>query len=200
MFETNFVIVTGFLGTGKTTFIIELAKRLTEEKDKKINILVNDFGQIAIDGETLNDFGMEAKRITKGCVCCEVKQDLVAQIRDLKKNFEPDIIILETSGVASLLPIYRTVEQYVDEIETLTLIDVSRYDKLMEKFRTVENQLTFADRILINKIDLADDEEMKKIEEKVSKFLNKENPDGQLHKISARKKIGLENVVSGIVQ
>ncbi|KXB05799.1 hypothetical protein AKJ52_03035 [candidate division MSBL1 archaeon SCGC-AAA382C18] len=193
----NFVIIGGFLGSGKTTLMLEFAKKLASN-DVKVGILVNDFGEVAIDGDTVSDYGMNAIEITKGCVCCEVKRDLVTQIRDLKNSYDPDLIVLETSGVASLLPIHRTVQPYVNEIKTLTLIDISRYDKLIERFEVVKNQLFSADLVVINKIDKASSDELKKAKKKISKFLKDENPGARIIEASAKEGTKVDGIVNFI--
>lgn len=197
MNRMNFVIIGGFLGSGKTTLMLECAKKLASN-DVKVGILVNDFGEVAIDGDTVSDYGMNAIEITNGCVCCEVKRDLVTQIRDLKNAYDPDLIVLETSGVASILPIHRTVQPYVNEIKTLTLIDISRHDKLMERFEVVKNQLFSADLVVINKIDKASSDELEKAKKKISKFLKAENPGARIIEASAKEGTEVDGIVNFI--
>lgn len=193
----KFMILSGFLGVGKTTLLLNLAKRIASNGEK-VGILVNDFGEVAIDGDTVNDYGMNAIEITKGCVCCQVKQDLVAQIRDLKKGYNPGLTILETSGVASPLAIQRTVKKYVDKIKTLTVVDGSRYEKLMENFKVVEAQLLSADLVLINKVDIVSSDEMEEVKEKISKFLKDKNPRGEIISVSAKEGKGISKIVESM--
>lgn len=195
--QRKFAILGGFLGVGKTTLLLNLAKKIASSGEK-VGILVNDFGEVGIDGDTMSDYGVPAIEITKGCVCCQVKGDLVARIRDLKKGYNPGFIILETSGVASPLAIRKTVKKYIDEIKTLTAVDGSRYDELMENFRVVDAQLLAADLVLINKIDMVGSDEVEKVREKISKFLKNNNSGAEIIKVSAKEGKGISKIVESM--
>ncbi|WP_371823765.1 GTP-binding protein [Methanonatronarchaeum sp. AMET6-2] len=199
MMGTKFVVVSGFLGSGKTTFLLNFGKGLAD-RDVTVGILVNDFGEVTVDGDTLEDFGMEATEIAEGCVCCEVKQSLVLSIRDLKKALDPDVIILETSGVASLIPIFRTVKKYVDDIDTVTLVDLARYSKIIDSFEVVGNQIRAADLVLLNKRDLADENEIKDVKNKVRDVLDRNKMDTDIKAISARDGEGVDEAINLVLE
>ncbi|WP_347985117.1 GTP-binding protein [Methanonatronarchaeum sp. AMET-Sl] len=196
---TKFVVVSGFLGSGKTTFLLNFGKELAD-RDVSVGILINDFGEVTVDGDTLEDYDMDATEIAKGCVCCEVKQNLVLSIRDLRKAFDPEVIILETSGVASLVPIFRTVEKYVDDIETITLVDLARYQDIIDAFEVVGNQIRAADLVLLNKKDLATDEEIQEIENEVRKILDRNKMNTEIKEISARNGEGTEEAINLVME
>ncbi|OUJ18143.1 GTPase G3E family [Methanonatronarchaeum thermophilum] len=196
---TKFVVVSGFLGSGKTTFLLNFGKELAN-KDVSVGILVNDFGEVTVDGETLEEYDMDATEIAQGCVCCEVRQSLVLSIRDLRKAFDPDVIILETSGVASLVPIFRTVDKYVDEIKTITLVDLARYDEIIDAFEVVGNQIRAADLILLNKKDIASEEQIKHTKKKVKKILDRNKMNTEIKEISARNGEGTEESINLVLE
>ena len=97
---TGIVIVSGFLGAGKTTFIKKILEKVSA--GKKLAIIENEFGDVGIDGEILSKYGMNIREINSGCICCSVAGDFKTSILELKKDYDPETIIIEPSGVAKL--------------------------------------------------------------------------------------------------
>jgi len=91
-------IVTGFLGAGKTTLISEYATFRINQKERVV-IIENEFGETGIDGELLGDAGLSVRELENGCICCTLKDDLFAILKDLMRNNPPDRIIIEPTGV-----------------------------------------------------------------------------------------------------
>ncbi len=93
------VQIAGYLGSGKTTLILALSKNLSEE-GKKVAILVNDVGEVPVDGKVMQEYGLAVKDIGGGCICCQVAGNMLKTLGLLAKNYEPDITIIEPTGVA----------------------------------------------------------------------------------------------------
>jgi G3E family GTPase len=153
------VVVGGFLGSGKTTTIINMGKYLAEKK-KKVAIIVNEIGEIGIDGDVIKRFGFDTKEITNGCICCSLKVGLRTTINLLIKDYKPDIIMIEPTGIAFPHVIRNEVElmnlgEEVRIAPLVTLIDGSRFKYLMKEVKEFAmRQIIDAEILGINKVDL----------------------------------------------
>lgn len=154
-------VLTGFLGAGKTTLVNRI---LAEDHGRRIAVLVNDFGEIDIDSELI--VGVESGTVTlaNGCVCCEVRDDLIGAIDSvLRTDDELDAIVLEASGVAEPMGIARTFtsSQYRGRIRLdgiIAVVDAEQLPAQAEDPATrdlVFAQIGFSDLVILNKIDLA---------------------------------------------
>ena len=128
MKKTKINIVSGFLGSGKTSFI----KKLIKESDdfSKTVIIENEFGEVSIDGTILEREGLSVREINAGCICCSVAGDFASSIKDIKKAFDPDKILIEPSGVGKLSDIKAICLKYPDLFEinrSITIVDASKY-------------------------------------------------------------------------
>lgn len=128
MKKTKINIVSGFLGSGKTSFI----KKLIKESDdfSKTVIIENEFGEVSIDGAILEREGLSVREINAGCICCSVAGDFSSSIKDIKKAFDPDKILIEPSGVGKLSDIKAICLKYPDLFEinrSITIVDASKY-------------------------------------------------------------------------
>jgi len=173
-------ILTGFLGAGKTTLLNKLLSSTTHKM--KFAVIENEFGEVGIDENILVEKSEEQIiEVMNGCICCTVRGDLSVLLQDLYKKIKDfDGVIIETTGLADPAPVAQTffVEDKIAARYTLdgiiTVVDAKHIVQHMEdkKGEGVENeaveQLAFADRIILNKIDLvADEKEITKIEEKI---------------------------------
>jgi len=177
-------ILTGFLGAGKTTLLNHL---LTEDHGLRFAIIENEFGEVGIDEKILGNDDIKEKvdeeiiEVMNGCICCTVRGDLVTTLKKLyKKVAKFDGVIIETTGLADPAPVAQTflIDDDIEKMYALdaivTVVDakylITRLDD--EKPEDVENeaqeQLAFADIVLLNKIDLVPEEkELKKIEGRI---------------------------------
>ena len=186
-------VLTGFLGAGKTTLLNHL---LSENHGLKFAIIENEFGEVGIDEKILGTDKLKEKideeiiEVMNGCICCTVRGDLVTTLKKLyQKVAKFDGVIIETTGLADPAPVAQTflVDPEIEKLYNLdaivTVVDakhlVLRLDD--EKPEGVENeaqeQLAFADIILLNKVDLVPEEtELKKIEGRIREF----NPNASI--------------------
>jgi G3E family GTPase len=150
-------VVSGLLGSGKTTFIKNFVRGATE----KTVVLVNDFGKAGIDGEIFSAGGIESVELPSGCVCCTLKFDLITTIQRIRKQFKPEHLLIEPSGVASPSGVLEalvsagvsrtTVIGIVDAVEFVELYESGMYGSFFE------DQIVNSDVILVNKTDLANE-------------------------------------------
>jgi len=175
-------VLTGFLGSGKTT----LLNRILNDKTHgmKFAVIENEFGEIGVDEKVLPEsVDEEVVEVMNGCICCTVRGDLVEALKRLHKRVEKfDGVIIETTGLADPAPVVQTffVDETIGEMYSLdsviTVVDAKGIlDRLAEeKPEGVENeaveQICFADKVLLNKTDLADDATLTKIEGEIRKL------------------------------
>ena len=172
-------VLTGFLGSGKTTLLNHI---LTSTEHKmKFAVIENEFGEVGIDEEILVESSEESIiEVMNGCICCTVRGDLTEvldRMYDRIKDF--DGVIIETTGLADPAPVAQTFfvdERVADRYNLdgiITVVDAKHVIQHLEdeKPEGIENetveQLAFADRIMLNKIDLATEEELLNVESKI---------------------------------
>jgi G3E family GTPase len=167
-------VLTGFLGAGKTTLLNRI---LTERHGKKYAVIVNEFGEEGIDNDLVVDADEEVFEMNNGCICCTVRGDLIRILGGLMKRADKlDAIIVETTGLADPAPVAQTffVDQDVADRTKLdaivTVADaVHLYDQLGEHHEA-EEQIAFADIVLLNKTDLVEAEGLDRIEDRIRKI------------------------------
>lgn len=178
--KTPVTIVTGFLGSGKTTLVNYILK---EQTTWKICVVENEFGEVAIDGDLVEE-NLASKEdiitMDNGCVCCSVRGDLIRTFGMLvsrRKQF--DAIIIETTGLADPAPIVFTfnsnaVMQDNYRIDSVVcLVDAKHVEIHLDDVKPdgnineAEHQIAFADRIIMNKLDLVSKEELEDIEDRI---------------------------------
>jgi G3E family GTPase len=174
-------VVTGFLGSGKTTLINYI---LQKQRDLKVAVIVNEFGEIGIDGQlVVEEDNEELVEFNNGCLCCTVRDDLVRTLTNLTQRAELDAILVETTGLADPAPVASTF--FVsDEIKPklkldsfVTLVDAYNLERNLASSHEAEEQIAFADILLLNKTDLVSPEELTQIEQKLRSL----NPIAKIH-------------------
>jgi G3E family GTPase len=155
-------LVTGFLGTGKTTLLNRL---LNEAHGKRMAVIENEFGEVSIDDALLVDSNQTVFKMSNGCLCCTINGDLVATLLDLvERRSEFDHVVIETTGVANPGPVIQTFIVNEDIAETfeldavVTLVDAKHLEKHFES-KECKAQIAFADIVVLNKLDLVSEEE-----------------------------------------
>lgn len=164
-------VLTGFLGAGKTTLLNRI---LTEEHGKKYAVIVNEFGEVGIDNELVVDADEEVFEMNNGCICCTVRGDLIRILAGLmKRKGQFDAILIETTGLADPAPVAQTfyVDQDVADLTRLdaivTVADARHLEGQLSDSHEAEEQIAFADIVLLNKIDLVDAAGLVKVEARI---------------------------------
>lgn len=154
-------VVYGFLGAGKTSFIKYLLDHPPE--GEKLVILVNEFGDVGLDGLLIGDQETPVADVVEmpsGCICCTMATDFRRQIFDLHERFSPDRMIVEPTGVATISQILsildrEDVERLYTHVELVHIIDASEFLKFVKSHRYfMESQLQASNTVVLNKIDL----------------------------------------------
>ena len=150
-------VVCGLLGSGKTTFI----RNFVANRWEKTVVLVNDFGKAGIDGEIFSAGGIESVELPSGCVCCTLKFDLITTIQRIIKQFSPEHLVIEPSGVASPSGVLEALESAgVGKATVIGVVNATEFTELYGSGMYgsfFENQIVNSDIILVNKTDLADE-------------------------------------------
>ncbi len=150
-------VVCGLLGAGKTTFI----RNFVTGRSEKTVVLVNDFGKAGIDGELFSAGGIESVELPSGCVCCTLKVGLITAIQRIVKQFSPEHLLIEPSGVASPSGVLEALENAgIGSSSVIGIADATEFTELYESGMYgsfFEDQIKNSDIILVNKTDLADE-------------------------------------------
>ncbi|MGJ7530649.1 CobW family GTP-binding protein [Variovorax sp. GB1P17] len=174
-------ILTGFLGSGKTTLLNRI---LQEPHGRRIAVIENEFGEEGIDNDILiQDRGEQIVEMNNGCICCTVRSDLVrilGELADRRRSGKAtfDHVIIETTGLADPAPVAQTffVDDDIAQAYLLdaivTLVDAKHASQQLDEHHEAQEQVGFADRILVSKSDLVEDAEAQAL----IKRLRKMNP------------------------
>jgi len=159
-------IIGGFLGTGKTTLLMRIAGRC-RQKGVTVAIVVNEMGEVGIDGATIKGEGYDAVELPDGCICCSLSGTLQNALKSIDRDIHPDVIIIEPTGLALPHKVRELVRtSLIDSDHTLIvgLADAKRFDELMSnKEEFFKRQLHASDFILMTKVDLCAEDEIKRI-------------------------------------
>jgi G3E family GTPase len=164
-------VLTGFLGSGKTTLLNRI---LTENHGKRIAVIENEFGEIGIDNDLVVNAEEEIFEMNNGCICCTVRGDLIRILGNLMRRRDKfDYILIETTGLADPAPVVQTffVDDEVREELSLdaliTLVDARHVHLHLDDSEECQEQIAFADVILLNKIDLVGESELDQLEQRI---------------------------------
>ena len=159
-----FVIISGFLGAGKTTFI----KKMIDEvyNGEKLVLIENEFGEVGIDGGFLKDSGIEISEMNSGCICCSLVGDFAKNLQEVLDKFSPDRILIEPSGVgklsdvmASVIDLEKTHDVMVNAL--VTVVNALKASKQMKAFgEFFNNQIEYATTVVLSRSQKASPEQL----------------------------------------
>src|SRR5512143_3869521 len=154
-------VVCGLVASGTTTSI----KNILRDRKEKTVVLVNDFGASGIDGEIFSAGGIEAVELPSGCVCCTLKFDLITTITKIVGEFAPQHLVIEPSGVASPSGVLEALESAgIEDVSVIGIVDATEFAELHDSGMYgsfFEDQLVRSDVVLVNKTDLAGEENIR---------------------------------------
>jgi G3E family GTPase len=163
-------VLTGYLGAGKTTLLNRI---LTYEHGKKVAVIINEFGEVGIDNQLVINTDEEIFEMNNGCICCTVRGDLIRIIGNLMRRRDQfDHLVIETTGLADPAPVIQTffMDEDVQSLSHLdavvTVVDAKHIWQHWDADEAQE-QIAFADVILLNKVDLVSSEELNELENRI---------------------------------
>jgi G3E family GTPase len=181
-------ILTGFLGSGKTTLLNRI---LQEDHGHRIAVIENEFGEVGVDNEIIEKSDEQIVEMNNGCICCTVRGDLIRILGDLKERRDQgslnfDRVVIETTGMADPGPVAQTF--FTDEEiggyylldSILTLVDAKHADKQLDEFHEAQEQVGFADKVLMSKTDLVSEADVERLVERI-KRMNPRAPIQPVH-------------------
>ncbi|MCL2317776.1 MAG: GTPase [Methanomassiliicoccaceae archaeon] len=164
------------------------------KKGRKVAILVNESGEIGVDGATLKAEGYDAIELPDGCICCSLSGSLQTALRNIKRDIDPDIMIIEPTGLALPHKVKELVKISMidpDEMYIIGIADIQRFDDLIKrKEEFFKRQMFAADFVLINKSDLATPEKMAA----ATHWIRTEYPDKPIIPVSTKTGENMEKV------
>jgi len=181
-------ILTGFLGSGKTTLLNRI---LQEDHGHRIAVIENEFGEVGVDNEIIEKSDEQIVEMNNGCICCTVRGDLIRILGDLRQRREKgalafDRVVIETTGMADPGPVAQTF--FTDEEiggyylldSILTLVDAKHAERQLDEFHEAQEQVGFADKVLMSKTDLVSEADVARLAERI-KRMNPRAPIKPVH-------------------
>jgi len=171
---TPVTVLTGYLGAGKTTLLNRI---LTEPHGKRFAVIVNEFGEVGIDNDLIVESDEDVFEMNNGCICCTVRDDLIRIIEGLmRRPGRFDGILIETTGLADPAPVAQTF--FVDEDvrsktrldSIISVVDAKHLLGEIDRAHEAQEQLAFADTIILNKTDLVSDDDIAAVEARIRRI------------------------------
>lgn len=182
------IILGGFLGSGKTSVLIPLAKEMVEsaggaDGTTKVAIIENEIGKVGVDTAFTEGSGLYTTELFNGCVCCTIASSLMDSLNKLEDQMHPEFVILETTGLARPYDVAQQLWDYYDEnmnVTLITVVDASRWLRISKVAGAlVDEQVDHANYVLLNKTDLADEATIAEVEQKIGALC-----EGKLYRMS----------------
>jgi G3E family GTPase len=190
--------IAGFLGCGKTTLILGLSRQLAEDGKRKVALVVNEIGEIPVDAKVVEESGMRVRDIGGGCICCEEGPYFAKTLVTLYREFRPDHVLVEPTGVAVPHQVKQAAMMAGRDAKltmgpAIVLFDATRPAELLDMDmlgRLVVTQVRDADFIAISKVDLVGAGEIDDATRHVSEF----NKKAEVFNVSAFSGEGLDKL------
>lgn len=184
----------GFLGSGKTTLLVRLGTELGKS-GKKVAIIVNEVGEIGVDGAVIDSFGLKTVELTEGCICCSLSGSLQNTLREISSKYGPDVIIIEPTGIALASKINEFVRRAMvseEAMYTICLIDAYRAIQLFSEAELfLSRQIAGADLVAVNKVDIVDDATKARVTDIVTRVA----PNARIAYVSAKTGEGIQPLI-----
>ena len=193
----NLIIVSGFLGAGKTTVLLAIAKQFSA-RGKRLAIIENEVGKVGVDDARLKAEGLQVREIYSGCICCSLRMDLVTALLEIERDYSPDVVMLEPSGVAGPKQVLGALAGYGGEIDRkimLSIVDAGRFDKIEDlSIPLVTDGIEVADLVVVNKSDVVSEERLEAITHRILAYKN----EAQVISVSAETGFGMAGLSDAI--
>jgi G3E family GTPase len=179
-------VLTGFLGAGKTTLLNHILKG---QSQYRFGVIINEVGEIGIDGQLVETQAEDVVEMSNGCICCTVRKDLVKGVQKLLKRENLDYILIETTGVADPGPVAQTflnipqLQQHARLDAIITLVDAENILTQLRETNVAREQIALADFVLLNKVDLVSPERLALVEGAITEL----NPHARIFRTEQSK-------------
>ena len=195
--------IAGFLGCGKTTLLLTLSRKLVGDNERKVALVVNEIGEIPVDGKIMEESGMQVKDIGGGCICCEVAATFAKTLTQLYKSYKPDHVLVEPTGVAvphqvKLAARMGGRDAKISLGPAIVLFDATRPAELLDMDmlgQLVTTQLKDADIIAISKVDAVDQAAVGDSTERIRKY----NSNADIVQLSSFEDLGIDELVQRVI-
>ena len=190
-------IITGFLGVGKTTMLTNTVKK--HFSDKKVAIVVNEFGDIGIDGDILSNVYSEVLEISEGCICCQLAEEFESGVIEIMNKYNPEIIFVETSGASEPFPIFLSMQNLGIAVEGVICVVDSKNINSYKENSTAKYQIGGSNIIVLNKTDLVTENELEIVKKDVMQIKEEYNIKNNLTGKTIFNTYVMNNAEQGIV-
>lgn len=175
------LVISGFLGAGKTTFI----KEMSNKTKRDFVVFENEYGDVDIDANILKGEGMNIWELTEGCICCTMKDDFASSILTIANTLDPEYLIVEPTGVGKLSNIINNIRKVQYEritlLKPITIIDGNSFDTFLSSYEDIyKDQIVNASNIIISKMENSDKENIEVLERNILHILNNESHKSNL--------------------
>ena len=165
------LLISGFLGAGKTTFIKEMAKNINLE----FVVLENEYADIGVDGDFLDEKNLNVWEMSEGCICCSMKGDFKSSIKRIYSEINPEYLVIEPTGVGMLSSIIENIREInndnIEILSPLTLIDITSFKEYLETFNNffIDN-LKNTGKVILTKLENFNSFDIENIKREISKI------------------------------
>ena len=177
MATTNIILLTGFLGAGKTTVLKQMLTAMSTDNETKIGIIVNEFGKVSIDGPVLQQPGVRINELNNGSIFCQCLSGAFVDSIALMLNYELDVLLIESSGLSDPSNMQDMLEQVRKKTDrpyeyagVLCVVDAKYFRKLSQSLNTITRQILASTLVVINKADLVSPEELESVRRSIQRL------------------------------
>lgn len=188
-------ILTGFLGAGKTTLLNRI---LTHHHGRRIAVIENEFGEVGVDNELVISADEEIFEMNNGCICCTVRGDLIRILGNLsRRRNQFDYVLVETTGLADPGPVAQTffaddeIKEHYRLDGIITVVDSKHAWLHLDDSRECQEQIAFADRLLLNKTDLVGPADLERLERRIRSM----NRVAEIHRVQ-HSAVDIEKIIN----
>lgn len=191
-------VITGFLGVGKTTMLLNTVKE--HFSDKKVAVVVNEFGDIGVDGNILSNVYSEVLEISEGCICCQLAQEFESGVIEIINKYNPEMIFVETSGASEPFPIFLSLQNLGISVEgVICVVDAKNLNTYKDN-STARYQIGGSNIIVLNKIDLVTNAELEAVTQEVKQIKEAYNIKNNLTGKMIFNNYVLSHALQGVVK
>lgn len=196
--------IAGFLGCGKTTLLLKLSQVLRGNDERKVALVVNEIGEIPVDGKIMEESGMTVKDIGGGCICCEVASSFAKTLSQLYRSFKPDHVLVEPTGVAVPHQVKLAAKMGGRDAKislgpAVVLFDATRPAELLDMDmlgQLVTTQIKDADIIAVSKVDAVDEAAVQDSARQIREY----NTTADIVNLSSFNELGIDRIAADIIE